>query len=309
MRRRFASGLSLNNTVDRRFRNVMDGEPVFAFAKFFNLSSSATSPRHASALFTLAHIQDPVTQFASARGMTHMRPLWKSYFENDKDLLQYHYHDYDHVVSEADRFNEQLVEHSLRAMDGVAAHTYTDILLLSTRQVLGGTSFSGTPSNPILFLKEISSDGNCQTIDVIFPAFPFFLYVNPAWLRYLLEPLLEHQSAGLYPNDYSMHDLGSSFPNVTGHPDGRDEYMPVEECGNMLIMGASVVGSIIDANGGGEKGRKLASEWVEGAWGDGGIFRNRYTLWKKWTGYLIEFGLLPATQRKSQRMFASQEYC
>jgi hypothetical protein len=41
-----------------------------------------------------------------------------------------------------------------------------------------------------------------------------------------------------------MHDLGSSFPNATGHPDGRDEYMPVEECGNMLIMGLALVNSL-----------------------------------------------------------------
>lgn len=30
--------------------------------------------------------------------------------------------------------------------------------------------------------------------------------------------------------------MGSSYPNATGHPDGNDEYMPVEECGNNLIM-------------------------------------------------------------------------
>ena len=36
----------------------------------------------------------------------------------------------------------------------------------------------------------------------------------------LLEPLFLHQEAGLYPNKYSIHDLGSSFPNATGHPEG-----------------------------------------------------------------------------------------
>ncbi len=93
-------------------------------------------------------------------------------------------------------------------------------------------------------MKEISSDGNFQTVDVIFPAFPFFLYTNPKWLSYLLEPLLEHQLSGQYPNDYSMHDLGSHFPNATGHRDGNDEYMPVEECGNMLIMGLALANAL-----------------------------------------------------------------
>ncbi|KAF3905677.1 hypothetical protein ABW21_db0209020 [Orbilia brochopaga] len=295
LRRRFAKGTGLRNVSDNRFRDVMDAEPVFAFAHAFNLSHNSSSTS-ASALFTLAHLQDEVAQFASARGLTAMRALWKGYFDDHQDLLHFHYYDYKHTVTAADKFSQQLIDHSSRAMSGPAAHTYTDILLLSARQVLGGTSFSGTPSRPLLFLKEISSDGNMQTIDVIFPAFPFFLYANPTWLRYLLEPLLEHQSAGLYPNDYSMHDLGSSFPNATGHPDGRDEYMPVEECGNMLIMGAAAVGSIVEQNGGGEHGRRMAKEWLEGAWGDGGPPRGRYALWKQWTGYLIQFGLLPATQ-------------
>jgi hypothetical protein len=109
---------------------------------------------------------------------------------------------------------------------------------------MGATSFSGTQENPLLFLKEISSNGNSQTVDVIFPAFPFFLYTQPRWLAYLLEPLLEHMLSGQYPNDYSMHDLGTHFPNLTGHADGRDEYMPVEECGDMLIMGLALVNSL-----------------------------------------------------------------
>jgi hypothetical protein len=49
---------------------------------------------------------------------------------------------------------------------------------------------------------------------------PIFLYLEPEYLGMLLEPLFIHQEAGLYPNKYSIHDLGSSFPNATGHPEG-----------------------------------------------------------------------------------------
>jgi glutaminase A-like protein len=72
------------------------------------------------------------------------------------------------------------------------AEGYVDIVALSARQVLEATTFSGTRDQPILFLKEISSNGNFQTIDVIFPSFPFFLYTSPRWLAYRLEPLIEH---------------------------------------------------------------------------------------------------------------------
>lgn len=231
LRQRFAQTGRLRNVHDANFRGVMDHEPVFAFVKTFkraNLSSHA-SFRSSSALFTITHVQDPVTQYASARGLTFMRPLWKSWFSQDDELIDFHYRDFEMAKRLAGKYSEQLRIDAYQS----GSTNYVDILALSARQVMGATSFSGTADNTLLFLKEISSNGNSQTVDVIFPAFPFFLYTQPKWLAYLLEPLLEHQLSGQYPNKYSMHDLGAHFPNLTGHADGRDEYMPVEECGDM----------------------------------------------------------------------------
>ncbi len=306
----------------------MDEEPVFAFAKSFKLnsSSSSASPSSDSVLFTIAHIQDPVVQFAAARGLTYMRPLWASWFASAEKLLAFHYTDYRNAFQLAGNYSAQLHEDAYKSGSG----DYVDIVALAARQVLGATSFAGTPDNPILFIKEISSNGNFQTIDVIYPAFPFFLYTNPRWLAYLLEPILEHTLSGQYPNKYALHDLGAHFPNATGHPDGNDEYMPVEECGNILIMGLALVNSLkydteaaagsawssmgsgdFDSNpesspfslnnletrdeifglddswGGSAKGVKQARKWVD----------RSYRLWKQWTGYLVEFSLEPFHQR------------
>jgi hypothetical protein len=311
----------------------MDEEPVFAFSKSFELSnaSSSSGSSKGSVLFTIAHIQDPVVQYASSRGLTMMRPLWKSWFFEDISLVKFHYLDYRNAYKFAQNYSDQLAIDAYKS----GSDSYVDIVALSARQVLGATSFSGTPENPLIFLKEISSNGNCQTVDVIFPSFPFFLYTNPRWLAYLLEPLLEHQLSGQYPNDYSMHDLGTHFPNQTGHADGRDEYMPVEECGDMLIMGLALVNSLkyglgyqpqsqwstfgsasydddedtesafpltslstfdgtayVDDTWGGEaKGLKQAEKWL----------KKSYKLWKQWTSYLVEFSLEPHNQRKRLR--------
>lgn len=332
LRKHFAQTGTLGNTVDDKFRRVMDEEPVFAFAKSFRLTSGGSfdpgdgRPRQSmadikkdSAMFTFALVQDPVVQFAAARGLTQMRPFWMASFTTGVDMVRHHYLDFDRASALAGNYSQQL------DIDAYASGSseYRDIAALSARQVLGATQFSGTEENPIIFLKEISSNGNFQTVDVIFPSFPFFLYTNPRWLAYLLEPLLEHMLSGQYPNKYSMHDLGYHFPNATGHADGNDEYMPLEECGNMLIMGLALVNaykydtqpaflrfeagnlehsqkveatSVFDENGidrawsfGGDVSTtdlKKAQDWV----------RKSYKLWKQWTVYLTEESLRPKNQ-------------
>lgn len=303
----------------------MDEEPVFAFSKSFHLRSSSIKPSADSIRFTIAHIQDPVAQYAAPRGLTLMKPLWKYWFASIQQVLKFHYLDFEDASKLAYDYSTQLANDAQQ----LGADEYRDIVGLTARQVLGATSFSGTPENPILFLKEISSSGNFQTIDMIFPSFPFWLYTNPRWLAYLLEPVIQHTLSGQYPNTYAMHDLGTHFPNATGHPDGNDEYMPVEECGSILIMGLTIVNSLIHSNNAGSiwatmgsdtfdnnpassafslknleerdgivglddswggstkgKGVKQAQKWV----------RRSYRLWRQWTKYLIEFSLEPSNQ-------------
>ena len=271
-RRNFATTGTLTNHFDTRWRDVLDDEPAFAFAKRFTLTG-ANSTGSESALYTIALAQDPIAQFAAARGLTEMKPLWKSYFATDREMLDFHYSDYAAATSISKKFAHGVIADAQE----MVSDTYADIVSLAARQVLGATYFSGTPSNPILWMKEISSNGNFQTVDVMFPSIPFFLYVNPTWLSYLMEPLLEHQGAGLYPNNYSMHDLGYHFPNATGHADGRDEEMPVEECGNMLIMALAYAQSV---------DHKTAQKWIE----------PRYQLWTQWTSFLVINSLVPDYQ-------------
>ncbi|PNS18729.1 hypothetical protein CAC42_5268 [Sphaceloma murrayae] len=329
LRQRFAKTGNLTNKIDKDYRGIMDEEPVFAFSKSFKLAkkTSSSAPSTDSVTFTIAHVRDPVVQFASARGLTLMRPLWKAWFMDAEKLTKFHYLDHKHASQLAQNYSDQLAIDAYQS----GSDSYVDIVALSARQTMGATDFSGTMENPILFLKEISSNGNSQTIDVIFPAFPFFLYTNPRWLGYLLEPHLEHMLSGQYPNKYAMHDLGYHYPNLTGHPDGRDEYMPVEECGDILIMGLALVNSLsydsestaqsiwstmgsqddvsalfdpalspfhlttlstrdsiwgLDNAIGGVLGHKQAQKWLS----------RSYSLWKQWTGYLVEFSLEPENQ-------------
>ena len=71
-----------------------------------------------------------------------------------------------------------------------------------------------------------------------------------------------------------MHDLGSSYPNATGHPAGNDEAQPLEECGNMLIMTLAYAQRT----------------------NDHAYLSTHYKILKQWTGYLIAEALIPADQ-------------
>ena len=174
---------------------------------FLTISSSRTRRRQSRLIAVVAscsalHIYRTQSRSnASARGLTFMRPLWKSWFPQDAELVQFHYSDFAEAKALASNYSEQLRIDAYQS----GSTNYVDIVALSARQAMGATSFSGTPENPLLFLKEISSNGNSQTVDVIFPAFPFFLYTQPRWLAYLLEPLLEHQLSGQYPYVMSVY--------------------------------------------------------------------------------------------------------
>ena len=119
-------------------------------------------------------------------------------------------------------------------------------------------------------IKEISSDGNCQTVDIIYPHFPIQLYFNPNLLRYLLEPLLDNQQKGFFPRKYAMHDIGARYPRCIGHTDGNDEMMDVEESANMFIMMAAYVRASGD------------KDWAT----------KHYNISKQWTQYLLDNGLI-----------------
>ena len=132
----------------------------------------------------------------------------------------------------------------------------------------------GNSTKQYLFLKEISSDGNVQTVDVIFPFYPILLYLEPSLTKLMLDPLFENQESGHYPNTYSMHDLGSNYPNATGHPDGKDEMQPLEECGNMLIMTLAYAQRTKDTS----------------------YLSTHYKILNQWTQFLIQEALIPSDQ-------------
>ncbi|KAJ6569518.1 hypothetical protein B0H19DRAFT_697259 [Mycena capillaripes] len=274
VRAQFLNNGVLSTVKDNNFRAISDSWPVFGLAK--DLGKVGTAP--ATALFSIGHIREPAIKYVLAGNAKQERSLYFwSKFSTSSQVISFFLNDYATALATAKALDKKVETDAAKI-----SPDYAGIVALSIRQSLSANELtiskkaSGgwNTSDVLYFMKEISSDGNTNTIDVIFPASPIFLYLNPKLGEYLLEPLYRYQATGLYPNKWSVHDLGAHYPKADGHNDGTDEAMPVEESGNMLIMALSF------ARATGDKTQ---------------ITRYRALL-DQWTQYLIEDSLIPAFQ-------------
>jgi hypothetical protein len=262
------AGDALANTADtRQPRAINDSWPVFAFR--FDLGSVHGSTR---ALLSVGHVREPAVSYLGEQ----LPPLWKSYWSNWQDMAAFFHSD-----AAAAQNRTAALDRKVRQEATAAGGTkYAALCALSLRQAYAGTELVSRNGKPWAFLKEISSDGNVSTIDVTYPAMPVFLYLDPQYLGLILEPLLDYPENGGWPKEFAEHDLGSSYPNATGHNDGNEEDMPVEESANMLLMTAAYLARSSSATA-----RAFASA--------------HYPILKQWADYLVANALDPGYQNQT----------
>ncbi|KAJ7743879.1 hypothetical protein B0H16DRAFT_1422818 [Mycena metata] len=275
VRTQFLNNGTLTNTKDTFFRAISYSWPVFAISKDFG--NVGKTP--ASFLYTIGNVRDPAVKYILTGGATQSRSLYFwSKFSSITQLISFFLNDYSNALKTANALDQKV-----EADANKISPDYAGIVALSIRQSLGANELTisknthgggWNTSDVLYFMKEISSDGNTNTVDVMFPAFPIFLYLLPELGQYLLEPLLQYQVSGQYPNQWACHDLGPHYPKATGHNDGQDEAMPVEESGNMLIMALSYARATKDNS----------------------QIRRYANLLDQWTQFLIEDSLIPANQ-------------
>lgn len=211
---------------------------------------------------------------------------WMAKYPNFSDLVAFFMDDYENALDHCIKLDRQIDQDSQKAVGGgeIGAQ-YSAITQLSLRQSFAtlewtvpynDTKKSYNTSDTIVFLKEISSNGDMQTVDVFAPQFPMLTYLNPEILRDIMEPIFEYTESGLYPNKWCVHDLGV-YPSAFGHNDGKDEPMQVEESGNMILLALHYAQLV---------GDKVAKPWLS----------KHYKIMKQWAEFLIEDSLVPAEQ-------------
>ncbi|OAA56899.1 glutaminase GtaA [Cordyceps fumosorosea ARSEF 2679] len=264
VRSQFMNNGYLDGSIDTQFRAVHDRWPVFALSRDLGkVSGSVTT------LFTIGIAQDEGIQYHGVGDQKGLPSLWKDYFNNDTDLVKFFYDDYGYSLEQCLQLDHRIAADSKSA----AGQDYATITSLALRQFYGAIQLVGTKNNIKVFMKEISSDSDIQTVDVLFPAFPAMVYLNPNLIKWSLEPLLEYQKSGRYPNKWAVHDLGR-YPRALGYDSGNDEPMPLEECGNMIIMMLSYAQKSGD------------NKWLADNW----------DLLTRWAEYLIQDARIPAHQ-------------
>lgn len=172
-----------------------------------------------------------------------------SYWNRDgktiEEALSEALYSYEELYLNCEEFSEGLF------LDGVRAggKKYAEMLELAYRQSIAAHKLAVTREGEIVFIsKECFSNGCAATVDVSYPSIPLFLIYNPELVRGMMRPIYRFASGDSWEFDFAPHDAGQ-YPLVTGQVYGyrerdrsrlpRDMQMPVEECGNMLIMEAA----------------------------------------------------------------------
>lgn len=268
VRRTFADRGILPQSDDLRMpRPANDDYPVLAMAFDLGSVGAQTVERHVILAYD--------DQFSIEYFHRSLRPYWRKDGAGAADLLLRASRDYADLVERCRRFDQSLAS-DLAATGG---EKYAALAVLAYRQCLAAQKLAvDIDGTPLLFPKENFSNGCIATVDVIYPAAPLLLLVNAELVKATLRPILDYSLLPRWKFPFAPHDLGT-YPKADGQVYGGAEVsdidqMPIEECGNMLLLVAA-----------------LAK--IEGR----PDFAARYwTSLEKWAEYLKEKGLDPENQ-------------
>ncbi len=168
----------------------------------------------------------------------HLKTYWNKNGEKILDEITKAFADYDFCYMKGVAFSERLFIDATKA----GGEKYAELLELAYRQVLAAHKLVLDEEGEILYIsKECHSNGCAATVDVSYPSIPMFLLYNPELVRGMMRPVFKYSRTPDWKFDFAPHDVGQ-YPHVNGqvYAGNRLEgQMPVEECGNMLVMAAT----------------------------------------------------------------------
>jgi hypothetical protein len=287
VRNQFAADGHLTDANDTDFRATDDDQPVFAFATDFGTVRPVPDGQGGQSVsFAIGHVRIPLISYGP--DATPILPWWTTYWADWRDMADFFLADAPAALNRAAALDQKI--------EGAATYAagpgYSAICALAARQCYGGMEVAiGPDGEPWVLGKEISSDGDVNSVDIWDQAYLMWLWLDPGLIPLEMAPVLAWcaspgwQDASLWTDipswedsqtRYCVHDLGV-YPVAPGRSPGNGEQMPIEESAGMLIMAASYARRV-----GAEIARPFLRKWQ--------------LLWTQWAEYLLTQVPTPATQ-------------
>ncbi|KAF8883860.1 hypothetical protein BD779DRAFT_1801899 [Infundibulicybe gibba] len=259
-------GGGLLNTEDNNFRAIFDNWPLFALATDLGNVSEISTP----VVWALGVVRDPVISYGFGDGKIQPRSsfFWTQYGAIG-DAISAFVKDFPNALERAIELDQKITSDALSI-----SQDYADVVSLSVRQTMGGidiTTSNGTDdqwntSDTMIFMKSVGDSSRTNPMEVMFAAFPAYLYLNASWAGLLLRSSLQQQAATIPLSAYAAPDLGSMYPSALGNTSTiSTEPLAIESSGNMIIMA-------------------LAHAQTSG---DNSLISSYYPLLKDWANYLM----------------------
>ena len=230
------------------------------------------------------------------------RAYWTNFYDTILDAIGAAFDDRGEIMKQAALLDGDMEEKAC----AIGGEAYAFVCNMSFRQAFAAHKLVTDENGNVLFLsKENGSNGCIGTVDVSYPSVPLFLRFDTEYVKGMLRPIFRFADYGVWQYDFAPHDVGrypyawgqvyglkpelrgtlfqqedgAVYPPLYQYPAGSEVYedslqMPVEECGNMLILTAAVC--LQDGN----------AEFARPYW-------NQLSKWKE---YLLKYGADPGEQ-------------
>ena len=242
----------------------------------YAVSVEASADREALFVFAYDDI-DSIQYFGE-----NLKAYWKKDGKNIEEAIEEAVNEYDTLLERCNSFSDRIKSEAVAK----GGEKYAELLQLALRQVMAAHKLVvDNMGNNLYISKECHSNGCAATVDVTYPSSPLFLLYNTELLKGTIRPVMDYAATEEWSFDFAPHDVGQ-YPLVNGQLYGADftaegrkilqhKYqMPVEECGNMIILCAAICDADDDTS--------FVAPYMD-------------TL-AQWSKYLIEYGLDPENQ-------------
>jgi hypothetical protein len=183
LRQAFADHQTMPSDDTRKPRHANDQIPTSAFVLNLGQVSSQTVSSYVVFLYDDLYSMIYFGEWQP--------PCWRAELDNNVTLLvneSIAY--YEANMADITDWNQMLITMLTKA----GGEHYATLCSLVTRQVTGALTrtWSNQYNRSQLYMKEISTNGDINTVDVIYPSSPYFLWLHPEMLRDVLIPVLAY---------------------------------------------------------------------------------------------------------------------